>query len=119
MKTWSYSDSSNSDEEHEVVNLCLMTLDQPKEEEHFFKENNSKKLDIGCLRYMTGDKSQFIELMLKSGGNMTFGDNSKGQIEGIDFISINSYTIIKNMFYVNGLNIISLVSVNFVKRDSK
>ncbi|KAK8621924.1 hypothetical protein V6N13_097552 [Hibiscus sabdariffa] len=36
--------------------------------------------------HMTGDKSRFLELKPKSGGVVTFGDNSKGHIEGIGSI---------------------------------
>ncbi|KAK8559115.1 hypothetical protein V6N13_098709 [Hibiscus sabdariffa] len=35
---------------------------------------------------MTGDKSRFLELKPKSGGVVTFGDNSKGCIERIGSI---------------------------------
>ncbi|KAK9033645.1 hypothetical protein V6N11_049831 [Hibiscus sabdariffa] len=47
---------------------------------------NSWYLDSGCSRHMTGDKSRFLELKSKSGGVVTFGDNSKGHIEGIGSI---------------------------------
>ncbi|KAA3477742.1 Copia protein [Gossypium australe] len=73
MATWSGSDSSESDEKNE--------------EEHCFKERNSKKntwyLDSGCSRHMICEKSHFMELMPKNGGEVTFGDNSKGLIEEI------------------------------------
>uniref|UniRef100_A0A2N9HS02 CCHC-type domain-containing protein n=1 Tax=Fagus sylvatica TaxID=28930 RepID=A0A2N9HS02_FAGSY len=41
-------------------------------------------LDSGCSRHMTGDKNKFTSLTLKDGGNVKFGDNSKGKIIGID-----------------------------------
>ncbi|KAK8601870.1 hypothetical protein V6N12_051694 [Hibiscus sabdariffa] len=47
---------------------------------------NSWYLDSGCSRHITGDKSRFLELKPKSGGVVTFGDNSKGHIEGIGSI---------------------------------
>ncbi|KAK8568979.1 hypothetical protein V6N12_007512 [Hibiscus sabdariffa] len=47
---------------------------------------NSWYLDSGCSRHMTGDRSRFLELKSKSGGVVTFGDNSKGHIEGIGSI---------------------------------
>ncbi|KAA3473878.1 zinc finger CCHC-type and RNA-binding motif-containing protein 1-like [Gossypium australe] len=114
MATWRDNDSSDSDKDNEVANLCLMAIEEPKEEEHCFKANNSKKnswyLDSGCSRHMTGDKSHFMELMPKNGGEVTFGDNSKGLIEGIGSIGINSSTLIKNVLYVNGLkhNLLSI-----------
>ncbi|KAK8986324.1 hypothetical protein V6N11_013818 [Hibiscus sabdariffa] len=58
--------------------------------EHCYKAKtscaNSWYLDNGCSRHMTGDKSRFLELKPKSGGVVTFGDNSKGHIEGIGSI---------------------------------
>ncbi|KAA3487416.1 Retrovirus-related Pol polyprotein from transposon TNT 1-94 [Gossypium australe] len=72
-----------------VKKLTLTKFFQ-QEHEHCFKVVNSSKnswyIDSGCSRNMTGDKSNFIELKPKSGGEVTFGDNSKGQIEEIDSI---------------------------------
>ncbi|XP_038992978.1 uncharacterized protein LOC120116622, partial [Hibiscus syriacus] len=67
-------------------------------------------LDSGCSRHMTGDKSRFIELNAKNGGEVTFGDNSKGHIEGIGTIGNTSSIQIKNVLYVNGLkhNLLSI-----------
>ncbi|KAK8609284.1 hypothetical protein V6N13_061733 [Hibiscus sabdariffa] len=45
------------------------------------------KVKTGCSRHMTGDKSRFLELKPKSGRVVTFGDNSKGHIEGIGSIA--------------------------------
>ncbi|KAK8608159.1 hypothetical protein V6N13_023590 [Hibiscus sabdariffa] len=59
---------------------------------------------------MTGDKSRFLELKPKSGGVVTFGDNSKGHIEGIGSIGNHSSILIDNVLYVNGLkhNLLSI-----------
>ncbi|KAA3479712.1 retrovirus-related Pol polyprotein from transposon TNT 1-94 [Gossypium australe] len=59
---------------------------------------------------MTSDKSHLIELTPKNGGEVTFGDNFKWLIEGIGSIGINSFTLIKNVLYVNGLkhNLLSI-----------
>ncbi|KAK8505720.1 hypothetical protein V6N12_024703 [Hibiscus sabdariffa] len=61
-----------------------------RSEEHCYKAKascaNSWYLDSGCSRHMTGDKSRFLELKPKSGRVVTFGDNSKGHIEGIGSI---------------------------------
>jgi hypothetical protein len=40
-------------------------------------------LNNGCSRHMMGDKNKFTSLTLKDGGNVKFGDNSKGKIIGI------------------------------------
>ena len=59
---------------------------------------------------MTGDKNLFMELKAKSGGDVTFGDNSKGHIEGIGSIGNNSSTHIENVLLVGGLkhNLLSI-----------
>ncbi|KAK8315137.1 hypothetical protein V6Z12_D01G219900 [Gossypium hirsutum] len=83
-----------------------MVIDDPKEEEHYFKVGNSSKnswyLHSECSRHIIGDKSYFIKLKPKS-GELTFGDNSKGQIEGIGSISKKNSTFIENILYVNNL----------------
>ena len=59
---------------------------------------------------MIGDKILFMELKAKSGGNVTFRDNSKGHIEGIGSIGNNSSTHIENVLLVGGLkhNLLSI-----------
>ncbi|KAH1082313.1 hypothetical protein J1N35_022074 [Gossypium stocksii] len=109
------------DEDNEVANLCLIAIEEPKEE-HYFKASNSKNswyLDSGCSRHMTIDSSHFKELMPKNGGEVTFGDNSKGLIEGTGSIGISSFTFIKNVLYVNGLkhNLLSISQLS--DHDSK
>ncbi|KAK8625938.1 hypothetical protein V6N13_057093 [Hibiscus sabdariffa] len=82
--------------------------------EHCYKAKassaNSWYLDSGCSRHMTGDKSRFLEFKSKSGGVVTFGDNSKGNIEGIGSIGNHSSILIDDVFYVNGLkhNLLSI-----------
>ncbi|KAH1046917.1 hypothetical protein J1N35_037701 [Gossypium stocksii] len=105
MTTWSNINSSDSDDDNEVANLCLMDIEEPKEEDHYFKASNSKKTlwchNSGCFRHMIGDKSHFMELMPKTEGEVTFGDNSIGVIEGhrvgnifmVHFDDISSFNI--------------------------
>ena len=57
---------------------------------------------------MTDEKNQFNDLKPKCGGDVTFEDNSNGQIEGIGFIGNNSYTNIKNVLLVRYLKHIFL-----------
>ena len=67
-------------------------------------------LDSGCSRHMTGDKSLFQALDRKRSGNVTFGDNSKGVIQGIGIIGNNTKTLIKHVLFVEGLkhNLLSI-----------
>uniref|UniRef100_A0A2N9HLR4 CCHC-type domain-containing protein n=1 Tax=Fagus sylvatica TaxID=28930 RepID=A0A2N9HLR4_FAGSY len=109
--TWDDSDESDSDNnssDNEVANLCLLGYineSNISEDEHTsfcplaFNDDESATedlclmahgdedkwfLDSGCSRHMTGDKNKFTSLTLKDGGNVKFGDNSKGKIIGID-----------------------------------
>ncbi|KAJ0077105.1 hypothetical protein Patl1_35904 [Pistacia atlantica] len=59
-------------------------------------------LDSGCSRHMTEDKSLFTLLKSKNGGNVTFGDNSKGKIIGIGSIGNKSLPI-HDVLLVDGL----------------
>ena len=52
---------------------------------------------------MTGDKSLFQELDRNKSENVSFGDNSKGVIQGIGTIGNNSHTQIKNVLLVENL----------------
>ena len=45
---------------------------------------------------MTGDKEAFVTLEMK-GGMVTFGDNEKGYIIGIDKIQITPHTCLENV----------------------
>ena len=81
--------------------------------EHLKAQPKMKKpwyLDNGCSRHMTGDKSLFQKLDRKRSENVTFGDNSKGEIQEIGIIGNNSKTLIKHVLYVEGLkhNLLSI-----------
>jgi hypothetical protein len=67
-------------------------------------------LDSGCSRDMTGDKNKFTSLALKDGGNVKFGDNSKGKIIGIGNIGKTYSLVIENVLLVDGLkhNLLSI-----------
>ena len=59
---------------------------------------------------MTGDKNKFTSLTLKDGGNVKFGDNSKGKIIGIGNISKTHSLVIEDVLSVVGLkhNLLSI-----------
>ena len=59
---------------------------------------------------MTGDKEKFSTLTLQKGGQVTFGDNSKGKIMGIGTVSMSSNLMIENVLLVKGLkhNLLSI-----------
>ena len=63
------------------------------------KENKQNwYLDSDCPRYMTSDKDQFVTLETKERGVMTFGDNGKGHIVGIDKIQLTPLIFLENVF---------------------
>uniref|UniRef100_A0A2N9H9S1 CCHC-type domain-containing protein n=1 Tax=Fagus sylvatica TaxID=28930 RepID=A0A2N9H9S1_FAGSY len=72
-----------NDDESATEDLCLMAYE---DEVCLISKSTKDKwfLDSGCSRHMTGDKNKFTSLTLKDGGNVKFGDNSKGKIIGID-----------------------------------
>ena len=59
---------------------------------------------------MIDNDSLFQELYCNRNGSVTFGDNSKGVIQGIETIGNNSQTQIKHVLYVEGLkhNLLSI-----------
>ncbi|GAV64650.1 hypothetical protein CFOL_v3_08168 [Cephalotus follicularis] len=59
---------------------------------------------------MTSDKSLFVKFESKEGGDVTFGDNSKGKIKGLGSIG-NNKTSIHNVLLVDGLKH-NLLSIN-------
>src|SRR3954464_4374358 len=67
------------------------------------KHNMSWYLDSGCLRDMTGKRSMFQDLMLKSAGEVKFGGDQKGEIIGSGTISTGNSPSISNLLLVEGL----------------
>ncbi|KAI0494003.1 hypothetical protein KFK09_024134 [Dendrobium nobile] len=85
----SASDSSETEKEEEVTNLCLMadSLDQSNQEEgcsHTRLRESIWYLDSGCSKHMTGDTTQFISLEARSGGKVTLGDNTTRKVVGLE-----------------------------------
>ncbi|KAF1894408.1 hypothetical protein Lal_00027105 [Lupinus albus] len=72
-------------------------------------ELESKYLESGFSRHMTGDKSKFSFILPKD-GFVTYGDNNKGKILGIGRIGKPPHVTIDNVLYVDGLkqNILSI-----------
>jgi hypothetical protein len=60
---------------------------------------------------MTGDKNKFTSLTLKDGGNVKFGDNSKGKIISIGNIGKTHSLVIEDVLLVDGLKH-NLLSIN-------
>ncbi|KAL4309251.1 hypothetical protein GQ457_01G020810 [Hibiscus cannabinus] len=90
----------NNNDEAPPKNVVLVVN---MEEERPIREHSSPNIDNLMLRLVgpkTGDKSRFLELNLKSGGVVTFDENSKGHIEGIGSIG-NHYSILIDDFLLS------------------
>ena len=61
-------------------------------------------MNSGCSRHMTRNYSWFSSFTkIENGGNVSFGDNSKGKIIGIRNVSNVSSTLIENVCLVENL----------------
>ncbi|KAH9649211.1 hypothetical protein KPL70_025897 [Citrus sinensis] len=81
------SEEDSSDEEglQEVSNLALMAIGGDDDlNEGLKKKKNKWYLDNGCSRHMTRNYAWFSSFTkIENGGEVSFGDNSKGKILGI------------------------------------
>ncbi|KAH9723261.1 Integrase catalytic domain-containing protein [Citrus sinensis] len=77
-------ETSDDDEQQEMTNLALMAVGEEscdELDEGSKKKNNKWYLDSGCSRHMTGNYSWFSSFTkIENGGDVSFGDNSKGKI---------------------------------------
>jgi hypothetical protein len=73
-------------------------------------------MDSGCTQHMTGDSRMFTSLdeNVEDYDKITFGDNSKGKVEGKGKIEISSDYSIQNVLLVDSLTSISCPLVNCV-----
>ncbi|KAH9657681.1 hypothetical protein KPL70_023179 [Citrus sinensis] len=89
VATWNDSDeeTSDEDEQQEMTNLALMAVGEEscdELDEGSKKKKNKWYLDSDCSRHMTGNYSWFsCFTKIENGGDVSFGDNSKGKIIGI------------------------------------
>ena len=68
-------------------------------------------IDSGCTQYVTGDPHMFTSLDEVDGQErITFEDNSKGKVKGLDKVAISNDHLISNVIYVASLSF-NLLSV--------
>ncbi|KAH9704489.1 hypothetical protein KPL70_011489 [Citrus sinensis] len=114
VATWDDSEEESNDEEgsQEVSNLSLMAIGGDDDlNEGLKKKKNKWYLDSGCSRHMTGNYAWFSSFTkIENGGDVFFGDNSKGKILGIGNVGKVSSTLIENVCLVENLkhNLISI-----------
>ena len=96
------SDSSSSDDEEHIANMCFTTIESYNEES---REYEKWILNSACLRHMIRDDLLFSSITKINYGKVTFRDNLKGRI-----IGGKSSSSIKKMFLVNSLkyNLLSI-----------
>jgi hypothetical protein len=69
-------------------------------------------MDSGCSRHMTGNKKWFSSLTpLSHKEYVTFGDDKKGKVLGIDIIKVNDYFTLSDVTLVDRLRY-SLLSIS-------
>jgi hypothetical protein len=69
-------------------------------------------IDSGCTQHMTGDPPMFTSLdeEVDCQEKITFGDNSKGKVQGLGKVAISNDHSISNVLYVVSLSF-NLLSV--------
>jgi len=75
-----------------MLQICLRAKEKHK----------SWYLDSGCSWHMIGEKSMFLTLTMKEGGNVKFRGNQSGKIIGTGTIG-NASISINNVWLVDGL----------------
>ncbi|KAH9671428.1 hypothetical protein KPL70_017374 [Citrus sinensis] len=100
VATWDDSEEESNDEEgsQEVSNLALMAIGGDDDlNEGLKKKKNKWYLDSGCSTHMTGNYAWFSSFTkIENGGDVFFGDNSKGKFLGIGNVGKVSSTLIEN-----------------------
>ena len=72
-------------------------------QEYLTAIHNRWYLDSGCSRHMTDDKSKFCLLTESEGGQVTFGENSKGKIIDSGKVGKNLSSCIDDVMLVKRL----------------
>ncbi|WVZ63057.1 hypothetical protein U9M48_012727 [Paspalum notatum var. saurae] len=85
---------------------------KPKSKVNYKTGGSHWVMDSGCTQHMTGDSRMFTSLIgnVEEYDKITFGDNSKGKVEGLGKIEISSEYSISNVLLVDSLNF-NLLSV--------
>jgi len=66
---------------------------------------------------MTGDKTKFVNLILKQEGHVTYGDNNKGKILGKGTIGDKNTFLIHDVLFVEGLKLCLLNISQLTDKD--
>ncbi|KAH9716748.1 Integrase catalytic domain-containing protein [Citrus sinensis] len=109
VATWDDSDeeTSDDDEQQEMTNLALMAIGEEScdelDEGSKKKKKNKWYLDSSCSRHKTRNYSWFSSFTkIENGGDVSFGDNSKGKIiriGNVDLFGPSRYASLSGKFY--------------------
>nr|GEZ00005.1 UBN2 domain-containing protein [Tanacetum cinerariifolium] len=110
--------SDNDEEDNEKVNNKTCLVDQASSEIclGFDLEPDEWIKDSGCSKHMTGNRELFLSYKACNGGNVIFGSNLHGSINGKVMISNDSLKI-DNADYIDNLRF-NLLSIGQI-RDNK
>ena len=97
------SDEEDEDEEEHVAHLCFMANREDELCLTSNKKNDVWYLNSGCSTHNTRKSSMFLQIRKYNGGYVTFGDNAKGNIVGLDEIGKSSSTSIDDVYLVDDL----------------
>ena len=61
-------------------------------------------IDSGCTQHITGNPRMFTSLDENVDGKITFGDNSKGKVQGLGKVAISNDLSISNVLLVAPLS---------------
>ncbi|XP_068492269.1 uncharacterized protein [Phaseolus vulgaris] len=104
--------SSNiSSSEDEEANLCLMAKEETDVSSGSLTENQHMLyLDSGYSKHMTGDKTKFVNPLLKHEAYVTYGDNNKEKILERGTIGDKKSFLIHDVLFMEGLkhNLLSI-----------
>jgi hypothetical protein len=113
---FSSEDSSSSEEDEKVkckqdnfISLCHMgkfSRNASDSDSDVMNVGLEKKrlIDFGCSQHMTKNKKWFSSLNpLSHKEYMTFGDDKKGEVLGIDIIKVNDYFTLNDVALVDKL----------------
>ena len=63
--------------------------------------NSSWYIDSACSGHMTGNRNWFNSLKEDSGGSITFGNESKGEVIGTGQVGISEHVTVEKVNLVN------------------
>ncbi|XP_070015000.1 uncharacterized protein [Nicotiana sylvestris] len=104
VATWGESSDKDSEDEDgdEQVLMCIGESDEESDVQ-VKRSNQIWYMYSGCSKHMTGNKNQFLSLEDLKGGNVSFGNEKKGEIIGVGKVGKIYSDSIENVYLMDGL----------------